>query len=224
MAAIRRWVDRENLYRDMSMVDGLTRLANRRSFMERGQSAFMRAQRISTGSLACIMVDLDHFKHINDSFGHHAGDQVLVAASRILIESARQYDEVGRYGGEEFALLLPGVTMADAASVAERIRETLAASPVEVDGIRITLTASLGIACYPFPGISTLDELLKAADAALYAAKATGRNRVCRVPSGLVEEDSRKQPFAPSRWPGACAFLSERDLPRSREASAASKK
>lgn len=159
--------------------------------MERGQSEFMRAQRISTGSLACIMVDLDHFKHINDSFGHHAGDQVLVAASRILIESARQYDEVGRYGGEEFALLLPGVTMADAASVAERIRETLAASPVEVDGIRITLTASLGIACYPFPGISTLDELLRAADAALYAAKATGRNRVCRAPSGLIKEDRR---------------------------------
>lgn len=197
MAAIRRWVARENFYREMSAVDGLTRLANRRAFIERGQSEFMRAQRISSGSLACVMVDLDHFKRINDNFGHHAGDQVLVAASRILIESARQYDEVGRYGGEEFALLLPGVTLAEAALVAERIREALAASPVEVDGIRITLTASLGIACYPFPGISTLDELLKAADAALYAAKATGRNRVCRVPSGLVEEDSRKQPFAP---------------------------
>ncbi|MFZ5560549.1 MAG: diguanylate cyclase [Pseudomonadota bacterium] len=196
MAAIRRWVERENLYREMSAVDSLTRLANRRSFMERGQSEFMRAQRISSGSLACIMVDLDHFKRINDSFGHHAGDQVLVAASRILIESARQYDEVGRYGGEEFALLLPGVTLAEAVLVAERIRETLAASPVETAGVRIPLTASLGVACYPAPGISTLDELLKAADAALYLAKAAGRNRVCKAPCGLAEADMPDQPLA----------------------------
>lgn len=196
MAAIRRWVARENFYREMSAVDGLTRLANRRAFIERAQSEFMRAQRIISGSLACVMVDLDHFKHINDSFGHHAGDQVLVAASRILIESARQYDEVGRYGGEEFVLLLPGVTLAEAAVVAERIRETLAASPVETDGVRIPLTASLGVACYPSPGISTLDELLKAADAALYVAKAAGRNRVCKAPCRLAEADVPDQPLA----------------------------
>jgi diguanylate cyclase (GGDEF)-like protein len=87
--------------------------------------------------------------------------------------------------------------MADAALVAERIRETLAASPVEVDGVRIALTASFGIACYPYPGISTLDELLKAADAALYVAKATGRNRVCTTPSGSFEGDSREQMNVP---------------------------
>lgn len=197
MAAIRRWVERENLYREMSAVDGLTRISNRRSFMERGQSEFMRAQRMGSGKLACIMVDIDHFKRINDSFGHHAGDQVLVVASRILNESARQYDEVCRYGGEEFALLLPGVTMVDAALVAERIRETLSANPVEVDGARITLTASFGVACYPSPEVSTFDELLKAADTALYCAKGTGRNRVCTTPSGLAEADCRVHPGAP---------------------------
>jgi diguanylate cyclase (GGDEF)-like protein len=125
------------------------------------------------------MVDLDHFKRINDTWGHHAGDQVLVAASAILMESARQYDEVGRYGGEEFAILLPGVALDDAALVAERIREKIAATRVEVDGNSIAMSASFGVACYPSPGIENLNDLLKAADKALYAAKESGRNKVC---------------------------------------------
>jgi diguanylate cyclase (GGDEF)-like protein len=179
MAAINRWVEREDLYREMSTVDGLTRLANRRFFLERGNSELSRAQRFGSSPVACIMVDLDHFKRINDTFGHHAGDQVLVAASSIMMQSARQYDEVGRYGGEEFAMLLPGATLEVAAQVAERIREKIAYTPVEVDGRLINMSASFGVACYPGPGIKDLNDLLKSADKALYVAKASGRNRVC---------------------------------------------
>ncbi|MFZ5559938.1 MAG: GGDEF domain-containing protein [Pseudomonadota bacterium] len=179
MAAISRWVERENLYREMSTVDGLTRLTNRRCFIERGHSELSRVQRFGDSSVCCVMVDLDHFKKINDTWGHHAGDQVLVAASAIMMDSARQYDEVGRYGGEEFALLLPGTTLDSAFIVAERIRERIATTPVRVDGKTIPMTASFGVACYPAPGIENLNDLLKAADKALYEAKEAGRNRVC---------------------------------------------
>ena len=179
MAAINRWVERENLYREMSTIDGLTRLANRRSFIERGRSELSRAQRMGTSPVACVMVDLDHFKRINDTHGHHAGDQVLVVASAIMMENARQYDEVGRYGGEEFAILLPGASMEAAAMVAERIRARIEATPVDVDGKTVRMTASFGVSCYPAPGVGNLNDLLKAADKALYVAKEGGRNRVC---------------------------------------------
>ncbi len=179
ISAISRWVERENLYREMSTIDGLTRLTNRRSFIERGQSELSRAQRMGESPVACVMVDLDHFKKINDTWGHHAGDQVLVAASAIMMTSARPYDEVGRYGGEEFAILLPGATLESAVIVAERIREKIASTPVEVDGHTIAMTASFGVSCFPAGDIDNLNDLLKAADRALYVAKGSGRNRVC---------------------------------------------
>ncbi|MDO8267336.1 MAG: GGDEF domain-containing protein [Moraxellaceae bacterium] len=180
MAAISRWVEREDLYREMSTIDGLTRLTNRSSFIARGQSELSRARRVPA-HVACVMVDLDHFKRINDTWGHHAGDKVLVVASSILMEMARQYDEVGRYGGEEFAILLPNATIDGAAAVAERIREKIATTCVEVDGQKISMTASFGVACYPAPGINDLNDLLKAADKALYEAKESGRNRVVQA-------------------------------------------
>lgn len=178
LTAVGRWVERETLYREMSTIDGLTRLTNRRSFIDRGQSEFSRAQRIPASALACVMVDLDNFKRINDTWGHHAGDQVLIAASTIMMEGARQYDEVGRYGGEEFAILLPGLTLEAAAIVAERIRGEIAGAKINVDGNPIAITASFGVASFPAPGVVDLNDLLKAADKALYAAKESGRNRV----------------------------------------------
>jgi diguanylate cyclase (GGDEF)-like protein len=179
IAAIARWVERENLYREMSTIDGLTRLCNRRSFIERSESELSRSRRFGDIPVACVMIDLDHFKKINDTYGHHAGDQVLVAASAILMHNRRQYDEVGRYGGEEFALLLPNTSAEAAMIVAERIRCTIAGTPVQVDGHRILMTASFGVAAYPNKDISCLNDLLKAADRALYVAKETGRNKVC---------------------------------------------
>lgn len=179
IGAIARWVEREDLYREMSTVDGLTRLSNRRSFLERGESELSRARRLGDSPVACIMVDLDHFKKINDTYGHHAGDQVLVAASGILMKGRRQYDEVGRYGGEEFAILLPNTSAADAVTVAERLRSEIAGTPVVVDGKRILMTGSFGVSSYPSRDITCLNDLLKAADRALYVAKESGRNRVC---------------------------------------------
>jgi len=179
--AVRRWVQRENLYREMSTIDGLTRLSNRNSFIQRGHEELARVQRQTAtppAALACIMLDLDHFKLINDTWGHHAGDAVLVTASRIMMENARQYDEVGRYGGEEFAILLPGVTLETAAAIAERLRQKISDASVNVDGNTIAVTASFGVACYPAPVTKDMNDLLKAADAALYQAKAGGRNRV----------------------------------------------
>lgn len=183
IAVINRWVERENLYREMSSIDGLTRLSNRRSFIERGETEIQRAQRTTLQSVACVMVDLDHFKSINDTWGHHAGDQVLVAASAALMDSTRQYDEVGRYGGEEFAILMPGLTLAEATTAAERIRERIAATRVQVDGQSISITASLGVSCFPANDVGSLNDLLKAADLALYQAKQAGRNRVVTASS-----------------------------------------
>lgn len=182
IAAVRRWVEREATYREMSMIDGLTRLTNRRCLIERGEKELARARRLPHGgpsSFGCIMLDLDHFKRINDTYGHQAGDQVLVIASQILQESARRYDEVGRYGGEEFVIFLPSISAEDAERVAERIRERIANTPVTLDdGTVISISASLGVACYPTLGVEHLNGLLKAADEALYQAKEAGRNQV----------------------------------------------
>lgn len=179
--AVSRWVERENLYREMSTIDGLTRLTNRSHFIKRGQKELARIRRQPSrqpDALACIMIDLDHFKKINDTWGHHAGDAVLVATSEIMMENARQYDEVGRYGGEEFAILLPGVTLELAEQVAERLRMKIADTVVKVDGNEIHMTASMGVAAYPTTAVDNLNDLLKAADQALYRAKEGGRNRV----------------------------------------------
>lgn len=182
--AMKRWVERENLYQEMSTIDGLTRLSNRNSFINRGKEEIERVQKTHTPSgpsLACIMIDLDHFKRINDTWGHHAGDEVLIAASKIMMDNARKNDEVGRYGGEEFAVLLPGTNMKRAARIAESLRKKIANSKVEVDGQIIEVTASFGVACYPSEGVKTMSDLLKTADKALYEAKETGRNKVVTV-------------------------------------------
>lgn len=178
LVATERWRNRENLFREMSTIDGLTRLTNRRCFIERSESEFVRAQRTAASRIACIMLDIDHFKSINDGHGHPAGDAVLVRVSAILMENARQYDEVGRYGGEEFAILLPGTTLQAAMQVAERLREKIAAERIDVGGERIAVTASFGVAGYPDSVIQSFGDLLKMADEALYRSKEGGRNRV----------------------------------------------
>lgn len=179
--AMKRWTERESLYLEMSTTDGLTRLSNRNFFINRGQEEIARTREQtlpSSPSLACIMIDLDHFKQINDTWGHHAGDQVLIAASKVMMRNARKTDEVGRYGGEEFAMLLPGTSLKRAAQIAERIRRKISDMNVIVDGSNIEVTASFGVACFPSTDIDNMEDLLKAADKALYEAKETGRNKV----------------------------------------------
>ncbi|MBB5895664.1 GGDEF domain-containing protein [Kutzneria kofuensis] len=127
-----------------------------------------------------LMVDLDHFKRVNDTYGHLAGDEVLKAVAGAVRRSVRDYDSVGRFGGEEFVVLLPGLRSGDVLAIAERIRRAISELRVPLsdsDTVLSTLTASIGVAVYP-EAASGVDELLHAADTALYRAKRAGRNRV----------------------------------------------
>lgn len=123
-----------------------------------------------------MMIDIDHFKRVNDTFGHIAGDEVLRHVAGLLREACRSDDIVSRFGGEEFLVFLPGVERADGASVAERIRRAVAAAPVFVDGRPIVATVSVGVGAKAQS--DDLDEAIRVADEALYAAKRGGRNRV----------------------------------------------
>jgi diguanylate cyclase (GGDEF)-like protein len=157
--------------------DGLTGLYNRSYFLNQiGPLAEQNA--MQELGLAVIMVDLDHFKRINDTYGHDFGDHVLREAATVLRESTRSEDLVARYGGEEFVVALPTATLHQAAERAERIRAQIAGRHLEADGIRVRVTASLGLSYVSARGGKTIASLISSADQALYDAKRTGRNRV----------------------------------------------
>jgi len=155
----------------MATTDGLTGIANRRSFDIGLERELSRATRNNT-PLTVVLLDLDHFKQLNDNHGHQVGDDVLRLVGGALAEHCRDFDMAARYGGEEFAVILPGCDEQESVDAAERLRRVVAAteSPVPI-------TASVGVATFPANG-STLDELVKAADDALYQSKRAGRDRV----------------------------------------------
>jgi len=128
---------------------------------------------------AVLLIDLDHFKRINDTHGHLAGDEVLREVAEILVRELRGYDAVGRYGGEEFIALLPGVSGLAAAGIGERLRERVGSN---VSAVGISVTASIGVAASVVGQSPALEDIIDAADTALYEAKETGRNRVCLAP------------------------------------------
>lgn len=161
------------LITELMNTDELTGIANRRHFMEMLPKALSFARRHGH-PLALAMADIDHFKAVNDSLGHDAGDRILKAFARILADSCRQEDLPARFGGEEFVLLLPGTTAQSARLFAERIRETLQSGVVPAAGRSVT--ASFGVAV--LVAEDTSESLIKRADVALYAAKEGGRNRV----------------------------------------------
>jgi two-component system chemotaxis response regulator CheY len=172
----------ESLAREAAIanLDSLTGLPNRRALYERARTELSRATR-EKRSLGLIMMDLDHFKEINDRFGHHVGDEALRCVASVLQKNVRDYDFVGRWGGEEFLAILPGAALSQACLVAERIRTSVENVRLGARGAEGTvLRASLGVACN-IPGSASrdLDELLEAADDVLYRAKGEGRNRVC---------------------------------------------
>ena len=154
--------------------DGLTGLLNRREIDINAEAAVKLAERHGR-TLSFLMVDIDHFKRINDRFGHAAGDEVLRETARRILTSCRASDVVGRYGGEEFLLLLPETTADDAVTTGDKLRRVLSEQPIELDELKIPVTASVGVAAWD-PPMRTA-ELYEAADRALYRAKALGRNR-----------------------------------------------
>lgn len=160
----------------MATTDGLTGLVNHRRFKELLAEALSRAERFEH-PVSVVMVDADHFKQVNDTYGHPVGDQVLVRIAEVLTAEARKTDVVARYGGEEFVLVLDGTDGPGAVQVAERIRERIAGEQIVGDFGRVRVTASLGVAAWP-DAATSMNDLLEEADQALYRAKRAGRDRV----------------------------------------------
>lgn len=169
-----RRIDAERLNVRLSAIavtDDLTGLANRRGIVQLAEQAVSAARR-NGGPLAFLVIDLDHFKRVNDRFGHAGGDALLLTIAGQISESLRREDSVGRFGGEEFLAVLPGADLAAAEGVAERVR-----ADVELAGEQMAVTASIGVAVYDDE--ESAYSLINRADAAMYRAKEAGRNRVC---------------------------------------------
>jgi diguanylate cyclase (GGDEF)-like protein len=167
----------------VAVVDALTEVHNRRYFLLRLEDEFRRAQRYDN-PLALVLVDLDQFRGINESFGHLVGDGVLRAVAQCLVAAVRETDTVARTGGDEFACILPQTHLAGALTVAERIRRDVAALRTG-PGADVLLTASVGVGSHPAVHVQTPEELIGAADGCLARAKREGRNRVCLADPGV---------------------------------------
>jgi diguanylate cyclase (GGDEF)-like protein len=157
--------------------DALTGISNRGVSLDALRRERSRQTRES-GFFAIILLDIDHFKYVNDTYGHPAGDAVLTEAAQRIKSCIRPYDTLGRYGGEEFLIVLPTADGPGAACVAERIREAFESQPIVTERHKIAITASLGIAASGGRNTFDAESLLQMADEALYRAKQTGRNRV----------------------------------------------
>jgi two-component system cell cycle response regulator len=175
----RQLLEANERLRHMSQTDGLTGLDNRRNLEERIEEMFEHAKRLNE-PFSCVMCDLDRFKSVNDTYGHQAGDAVLKQFAKILRNEVREIDRAGRFGGEEFMLLLPGTVLDAAVTFAERVRKQIESHTFTFDKASIQRTASIGVSAWPHPRIKDCDALVRAADDALYVAKETGRNRVVR--------------------------------------------
>lgn len=162
--------------------DAMTGVNNRGSIDEILREQLLRVP-FGRGSVSVILADVDHFKSINDTHGHQVGDEVLIEVARRLKSSMRGEDSVGRYGGEEFLMVLPGIPGAQASLIAHRIRMIIAERPFQTAAGELAVTMSLGVAATDYPHMVPPDALVRAADEALYRAKHEGRNRVVVAPT-----------------------------------------
>ncbi|MEW6179045.1 MAG: diguanylate cyclase [Chloroflexota bacterium] len=175
IASLTSRIERYRKLRSLMIYDGLTNLLNHTTIKERLVKELIRSER-EKQPLSFAMIDLDHFKKVNDQYGHSAGDRVLKSLARLLKQRLRRTDLIGRYGGEEFSIIFPNTNAAEAASVVDKLRESFARlHHLSPDGV-FTVTFSCGIAS--FPQFKTAVEISNAADKALYQAKEGGRNRV----------------------------------------------
>lgn len=164
--------------------DPLTGLFNRRYMKAKLEDEAARARR-SENALSALLIDLDHFKHINDTYGHLVGDFVLTHVANLIVRCSRVTDTVVRYGGEEFLVITPHTDLAEARVLGERLLKQLANDRIALpDGRHLTVTASIGAACLAFD--EAMGDFLSRADEALYVAKRTGRNRFCSVDGNMT--------------------------------------
>ena len=175
--------------REQATKDSLTRLWNRSSILEHMQRELNRAQRERT-PVGVVLLDLDHFKAINDTYGHFAGDAVLREAARRLQNTTRQYDFLGRYGGEEFLMIFPGCDRDNTIEKAEQLRAYLCREPLLLTETAVTLTASFGCTNTEPGQESDSESLIRIADEALYRAKKLGRNRVEFLPLHITGDEA----------------------------------
>jgi two-component system, sensor histidine kinase LadS len=170
----------------MARLDELTGLNNRRAFQDISDAIWGSALR-EDRSLSVILLDIDHFKRVNDTYGHSAGDRVLQALAQVLRDKLRDADVIARWGGEEFIVLLPDTTLDEAAAMAERLREAVAARNIDIPPHGARITASFGVT-ERRPGLKKLETLISEADRLMYRAKHQGRNRVCRMDQVAIAE------------------------------------
>jgi two-component system cell cycle response regulator len=164
----------------LSITDGLTELFNHRHVHQLLHDEFERSARTGE-SIAVVMMDLDRFKSVNDTYGHPTGDVILYETARIITDTAREIDMPGRYGGEEFIAILPDTGEEAGAHFAERVRQAVEGNVYRDGATEVRMTVSCGVASFPAPGVDSPEALLKAADEALYQAKHGGRNQVVRA-------------------------------------------
>jgi len=163
---------------DAALRDGLTRTYNKKFFQDRLETEFAYAKRHKS-MLSLVMFDVDFFKRVSDTYGHLAGDAVLVHLARITQATIRTEDVLARYGGEEFAVICRGIALLNAGVLGERLRARVEQENFDYQGTRLPVTISVGVAALPEANVATPSELVRDADSALYEAKRSGRNRVC---------------------------------------------
>jgi len=171
---------------ELSITDGLTGLFNNRHFLLELEAEYKRAIRYRR-SLALLILDIDHFKQVNDTYGHPCGDLVLKNLAGLLKRCLRSTDVAARYGGDELAILLPETNRSKASEVAEKLRRQLEKSPFAWNGDSFSVTCSIGVAAVPDVGIDNWHSLLESADKSLYQAKAEGRNHVIAFDSHKMQ-------------------------------------
>lgn len=184
------WAQRYQEVHAMATVDGLTQLLNHRSFMERFEEELERASRYGE-TMTFLMLDLDHFKQVNDTYGHLYGDYMLWQVAQLLRASIRKADIAGRYGGEEFGVIIINASKSDSLTTAERIRNSIAEYQFENDGIQSRISVSIGMSEYPADG-GDINTLIERADLAMYAVKRRGGNEVI-VYTEEIEQAEEKQ-------------------------------